>query len=318
MRLMLATDGSTEAGVATALIESIGWPAGTTVDVVRVLDPTPRIEPGPWPAVVTARQLGLERLAIDAAEADLETIADAFRAVGLRAHHALLTGSPPARLVEWIAGHRPDLVVVGSRGLSGIGRVVLGSVSSALVDRSTAPVLVARGSALERVVIAVDGSPFSEQAVATCRSMPFLAAAEIRILSIAHAGSALAPGERLVTRADGLRHPRSGEDDRLEHEEIAERAARILAHEGFAARAEVRSGSAVAEILDYAAAWHADLVVVGTHGRTGLSRLIVGSVARGVLDHARCSVLVVRPHEAVVRGGRAPVATPAWTLIGGH
>ncbi len=67
---------------------------------------------------------------------------------------------------------------------------------------------------------------------------------------------------------------------------------------GPATRIEVRvSGSPAQEIVDYAKHIHADLIIVGTHGRTGVPRLVMGSVAEHVVRAAPCPVLVVRPEE---------------------
>jgi nucleotide-binding universal stress UspA family protein len=63
---------------------------------------------------------------------------------------------------------------------------------------------------------------------------------------------------------------------------------------GRAAEADRREGDAATEILAAASASKADLIVMGTHGRTGIARLVLGSVARNVLQHATCSVLIVR------------------------
>jgi nucleotide-binding universal stress UspA family protein len=60
----------------------------------------------------------------------------------------------------------------------------------------------------------------------------------------------------------------------------------------------VREGDARSAILDEADSWGADLIVVGSHGRTGLKRLVLGSVAAAVVAHAHCSVEVVRRHGA--------------------
>jgi nucleotide-binding universal stress UspA family protein len=63
----------------------------------------------------------------------------------------------------------------------------------------------------------------------------------------------------------------------------------------FAVATEIRGGDARREILDCAAGWHADLIVLGSHGRHGLERLLLGSVSESVVRHASCSVSVVRP-----------------------
>jgi universal stress protein A len=90
---------------------------------------------------------------------------------------------------------------------------------------------------------------------------------------------------------------------RRQHDELAREMTVQLQASGFTAEADRRDGDAATEILAAANASNADLIVMGTHGRTGLTRLVLGSVARNVLQHAKCSVLVVRegsPEDAPV------------------
>ena len=84
---------------------------------------------------------------------------------------------------------------------------------------------------------------------------------------------------------------------RRDHEELARAMADELRREGIEAEPECREGDAATELLAAARAWRADLIVMGTHGRTGLARLLLGSVARNVLHHATCSVLITRAAE---------------------
>jgi nucleotide-binding universal stress UspA family protein len=78
-------------------------------------------------------------------------------------------------------------------------------------------------------------------------------------------------------------------------ETIASRTVERLRAAGFKVTAEVRVGSAVGVILDCSAAWHPDVIVMGSHNRRGISRLLHGSVAHDVLRAAGCDVLVVTP-----------------------
>jgi nucleotide-binding universal stress UspA family protein len=80
---------------------------------------------------------------------------------------------------------------------------------------------------------------------------------------------------------------------RHEHEHLATRSVHRLAQAGLHSEAEVRLGAPAAEIVSVAPDWPADVVVVGSRGRTRIARLLLGSVARGVLQSAPCSVLVV-------------------------
>ena len=85
---------------------------------------------------------------------------------------------------------------------------------------------------------------------------------------------------------------------RREHEELAATMASQLRSAGLTADQERRDGDPATEVLAAAAEWAADLIAIGTHGRTGLRRLLLGSVARNVLQHAPCSVLIVREETA--------------------
>jgi nucleotide-binding universal stress UspA family protein len=222
-------------------------------------------------------------------------------------------------LLDRIQRHRPDLVVVGTRGRSELTEAIIGSVSAELVARSPVPILVARRPTLDRVVVAVDGSDIAAEAVATVKRWPFLAATSIRSLSVAPTPPMRWPDELMGgSAARPARDRDTAGDVLLEHDTIAAQAAATLHDVGFDAVAEVRSGSPAPTIVAFAKEWDADLVIMGSHGRTGVARLLLGSVARNVLHHASCSVLVVRRHADPVRGRRVEAVAPSWTLVSAH
>ena len=76
--------------------------------------------------------------------------------------------------------------------------------------------------------------------------------------------------------------------------ELAVRLGQRVMQAGFKVQTDVKEGDPRAMILDYAAAWNPDLIVVGSHGRKGLDRFLIGSVAESLARHAPCSVLIVR------------------------
>lgn len=84
------------------------------------------------------------------------------------------------------------------------------------------------------------------------------------------------------------------EEDIKKAREFADGIARQFSAGGFHAEIDVRAGEPRETICDLADEWGADLIVVGSHGRHGLRRLLIGSVAEFVVRHAHCSVLVVR------------------------
>lgn len=87
-------------------------------------------------------------------------------------------------------------------------------------------------------------------------------------------------------------------EQRARAKELLARAAEKLRSAGFKVTTLVKEGDARSVILDCADKWHADLIIVGSHGRKGLNRFLMGSVSDAVARHARCSVEIVRIHPA--------------------
>lgn len=319
MRVLLATDGSDSAAVAAELVQHVPWPKGTSIDVVRVVEERGQeLAIGAGPGVGLLVPLEVGRAAIQEAEDSVVALTATLSATGLETSHAVLRGRPADALLDWIDRHRPDLVIVGNRGVSPFARALLGSVSGELVDGSPVPVLVARRAAIERVVVAVDGSDIAAEALATVRRWPFLALADMRTLSVVAAPAAWWPGD-IVPGPETATADRLATTDAIrEYESIATDAAVTLRAAGFRAEPEVLSGSPAHAIVAFASEWDADLVILGSHGRTGLVRLLLGSVARNVLHHAGCSVLVVRRHVEARRDGREEVVARPWTILATH
>ena len=118
--------------------------------------------------------------------------------------------------------------------------------------------------------------------------------AEIRLLHVLQPISTAAPPQMAVGYAPEL------ENQEREAHALVERIAGQLRSAGFKVdRAVVEIGDTREKIVDAAAQWGADLTIVGSHGRTGLKRLLLGSVAEFVIRHAQCSVQIVRRRISV-------------------
>ncbi len=138
-----------------------------------------------------------------------------------------------------------------------------------------------------KVVMGIDDSKFSEGVLqAVC--MQFQPAhTEVRVLHVLQPG-APAPPQMAPSYAPEL------DDQKKPARELVERIANQLHSAGFAVDAAVKVGDIRETIIDSAEEWGADLIVVGSHGRSGIERFLLGSVAEFVARHAKCSVEIVR------------------------
>ena len=167
-----------------------------------------------------------------------------------------------------------------------------------------------------RVVVPLDGSPLAEAILPHVRRLAADTSLEVLLLSIAPAANTV--GELATGVHDSLGHPSlavSQLDEVLAEEgeiltRYVEAQARQLVADGLAATAEVRWGVAADEIVRYAEEADADAIAMCTHGRTGLDRLLNGSVAEAVLRHSRRPVLLLRPDPAAFEAAtRGPAVT---------
>ena len=293
MRILIAYDGSAGAARAVAFAEGVDWPSGSALRIVSVVEPA-TLQLMPWTVGATALQ-ALESDALTYVEADQVTVVGRLSAPNRVVDAVLSRDRPASGLVDQAREFSADLVIVGSRGHGPITSLLLGSVSTEVVDHAHCPVLVARRSTMQRVVFATDGSKPADAAEDILARWPIFAGLPIRVVSVADVvrpwTTGVAPTmytEVLNAYAKDL--ARAG----AEHLAIARCSAKRLREAGRRADAEMRTGDAAAEIIAVAHAWGADLVVIGSRGQTGIKRIVMGSVARNVLAAGDASVLVIR------------------------
>ncbi len=139
-----------------------------------------------------------------------------------------------------------------------------------------------------KILLAIDDSDFSRAATETLAEQFPKENTEVRVLHVVEPVSFSPPPEM----ASGY-YPELS--DQVESgKKLVESAAQKLRAAGFKVTSQVEKGSTKSTILDQAAAWPADLIVLGSHGWKGLTRFLLGSVAETVARHAQCSVEIVR------------------------
>jgi nucleotide-binding universal stress UspA family protein len=307
MKILLATDGSPNAVFAADILTRLPLPPPSALTILTVID-TPRMLPT-FEEMVTdsERQAHLQWQQVLHRDAEhLLTHQQArFIDMGWTVHTDVRVGHAAHQIVQAANELKTDLVVLGSRGLSTVKRFLLGSVSQQVITYAPCSVLVARepqdnhvataGTAQHsgadgpwRLLVADDGSPMAQQAIDTVALLPLDARTEILVTTILTLITSYRM-DILQTMSASWQEKKQAAQARLEH------SAQVLRRATAHVTVQVREGEDPSqEIVEAAQAFGARLIVMGHRGRSGIERFFIGSVANRVVQHAPCSVWVVR------------------------
>lgn len=278
MRVVVALDDSPGALAASDLVVAIDWPDGTIVRLVAVGEGEPT-ELDPWRGA-HARADGSDTAS--PARPELAVPSEALRRRGLVVETAFLVGDPADLIAQETAAFEADLLVTGSRRRGLVSSVLGLSATGEIVDRAPCPVLVARSAAVREVMLTTDGSSPSAAAAELVARWPIFDLTRIRVVTVATGSSGPGAGRGSTT-------------GRPSDELTADATAAVLMDAGRDVVTEVLYGKPAERIVEAAAERAIDLIVIGSRGRTGLGRTLLGSVAGEVLASAQCSVLIVGP-----------------------
>lgn len=297
MRVLLAIDGSTSSDRARDLVAGIDWPEGTLIRVVAALEHAAELAGIPWMPVPPPDESEIESSLVRRYQTALEAAERIFERPGLGVEALLLRGRPASAIVDEARAFRADLIVVGNRGHGQFETMLLGSVSAEVVDHAPCPVLVARTPRLRTILLADDGSEGAKEAADLLAEWPIFQGLRVTVMSVSEVAvpwsAGMAPGlyDQVMES-----YQESVQEARRELAALVSATADRLSDAGLVTSVEVRDGDPAPSIVKAATEHGVDLIVMGTRGLTGLSRILLGSVARNVLIHAPCSVLIVREH----------------------
>jgi nucleotide-binding universal stress UspA family protein len=293
MRILIAHDLSGESERAAALIARTAWWSGTVIRVV-----TSPAGMGP----VMSSFAGLHEARAHAREirniisVEHERIAGEVRRSGAAVETATVAGRPTQAVLKEAERFGADLIVVGARSQGSLAATLLGSVSRGIVEESRCSVLVARHAAISRVVLAADGSSAANAGAGMVATWPLFEGVRVRVVGVSEApprypSAVLRDAEHAAAFSSSLDAGIRGAEDAVTA------TVATLSSAGREVEGEIRLGDAAPEITAVAREWAADLVVVGARTEPLLRRVLLGSVARRVIDSPFSSVLVVRPKE---------------------
>jgi nucleotide-binding universal stress UspA family protein len=280
-RILLPTDGSDAADRALDLAVSVADAHDAELHSLYVAD---------------TNQPSLSRIqgqVVDALEGEGQQIVDEaenrVRGSGVDVTTDVIQGGPSRTILEYVDDRGVDLVVMGTRGERDVERLLLGSVTERIVRSAPIPVLAVppnsdRTYPPESVLVGTDGSEGSDAALAEGIDLASIAGATLHVLSVL---------EDSLLGID-VRSAAAAEERERRDENLLEAARDRAEQAGVTVETAIEEGGVVETFNEYAAEHGVDLVLVGTHGRTGFDRRILGSVTEDLLRTADVPVLSVR------------------------
>lgn len=300
-RIIVPLDGSELAEHALAYAEVIAAASSAQLILVRVV---------PFDIIQPPED---EFAMVDDSRAYLARIASDLKAHGRAVTAVTKWGRADKCILDELESQRADLVVMGTHGRSAPGRWLYGSVADAVLRASTVPVVVVPpGSTLrgpcERIVVPLDGSSLAEAALPPVVALAKVLGAELLLLEVVplptyafyHEGAMLAafdPGEVID-----------------ESESYLDGVARRLREDGIYARTRVELAKPEVAIAEVAAQEKAGLIAMATHGRSGLARLVLGSVATGTLRRTGVPLLLIGPAALNIHASERPLVSSAAAM----
>lgn len=288
--VVAATDFSEPADLGLAWAARVARTHGAKLTLAHAVAPPMPVADFAAPPLHVDQELRAsaeKRLAEALGRADLE---------GVDAETALRDGTPSQAVLDLVEELGADLLVVGTRGLTGFQHLLLGSTAERIVQKSPAPVLsVHPGDGLPEhephtILVPTDFSEDAEAALETAEQALALVEAETRVilLHVFHVPAeyrSYGPAGSFFEFTEELSDTLSERMDAL---------AKPFRDEGLKVQTLVAEGIPAEVIVHKADEYDVDLIAMGTHGRSGLAHLLLGSTAERVVQHAPCPVLTVR------------------------
>lgn len=296
-RILLATDGSEDARAALRTAREMSRSLGSELHVVSARSVPSMYYAEPFPVGPEKWEM-LTDIAREEAEKCVEEQRAELEGGGAQVSgvHAAV-GRPDERIVATAEEVGADLILVGSRGHGHLERALIGSVSDSVVRHAHCPVLVVRGDEEERefpparTLLATDGSEEADEAARVAAALASGTGSELHVVRVLPT--------QFVTPYS---HPYALEDYGASLEGAKEEVRVFLDAEKAKAEAagvkdvryHVKMGRPDVEIVKLSERLEAALIVIGSRGRGGLRRALLGGTSHSVVRHAHCPVLVAR------------------------
>jgi nucleotide-binding universal stress UspA family protein len=302
VKVLIPIDSSSASRSVIAEAVARVWTAGTTFCVLHIVD-----------IAGLGRFAGMIEQEKSAGQALVASAAAELARAGFDVSTEVLAGFPRTAVVRYAKQYGADLIMVGSHGQRSVARLLLGSVAQAVLRAASCSVEIVRQKAKRplasayrmKILLATDGSDGAMAAVKSLAARPWPAGSKIKIISVVEL---IAPGTEMNAASSSAIYPVSlldeiWNDARVRAREAVADAKKKLEAAGMKIidGAETPEGDPRSVLLEKANEWDADLIVLGSHGRRGIDRMLMGSVSESVALQAPCCVEVVREQRKRAR-----------------
>jgi nucleotide-binding universal stress UspA family protein len=288
MKILFADDGSPHAQAAIEMMLDLPLPPKNQVHVLRVFPPG-------------------QTFAVGQMERGLARTREILHAHGINVKTDLVLGYPAEKIVATAAEKKPDLTILGAKGLRATLGILLGGVAQQVVEYACCPVLVVRApySGLRRVLVVTDGSAYSQRAMRYLTKFPLPEEVDVRLMHVLPPLTEPIIMEPYFGGRDAYIPLRTPEEEaRLKAEQekegsaLLDRAHNVLLKQGLKSTSVLARGDAATEIIEYTKNERMDLLVAGSRGLSQVQGWLMGSVSRKLVHYAGCSILVVKQKES--------------------
>jgi nucleotide-binding universal stress UspA family protein len=290
MKLLIAVDSAGSSGELVGAVAALPWPNGTTANVLSVVNDAD-IPLEVWREAgygITAVRKEMKRRGEQISAAAL----DRLKQKGVPAEVTVTRGDPRV-LIPFFARKKwaSDLIFVGAHVPRDLEHWMVGSVARSVVASASCSVQIVRSLKTGRtdggmrILLATDGSQSSTAAASAIAGRPWPEWSEFRVISVEEPWT--------------LKRSRVMSNEQAD--EAVRNAGQLLSSAALKTSSAVLSGHPRESILEESQKWGADLIVVGSHGRRGVKRFMLGSVSEAVAMNAHSSVEVVRDPAALKR-----------------
>src|SRR5579872_6280015 len=305
-RILVPTDGSDSANVALTLAERLARQHNAEITLCHTVD---------YVAIAseTSCAFGVDLAGtfetLDAGAKDvLSVAAGRLKNAGFDVKAYKLDGHPASAIVSFAIEKQADAIVMGTRGLGGFPHLILGSTAEGVLRMATVPVFIVHAqsklaSSVDRptILVAVDDSEPGDAAATFAAELVTPASGRLIFENVIDLESLYEYAARYGTYVSAIHEEWEAEGKRIVSEAVYRAALAGIAN----SEQTVAFGDPVEKIIEDSKSKQVDLIAIGTHGRRGMRRLTLGSVAESIVRKSTVPVVVVRAYADLKSGKSA-------------